>query len=247
LRVAQVRAETRRVLEARLSERERIARDLHDTLLQGMQGLIWRFQAATNHIPPDQPARQLMEQSLDRADRLLEESRDRVKDLRPAAPDVVHLAQALAAEGEQFAQLHPSKFQVSVQGAPRDLHPIVGEEGLLIAREALSNAFRHSGAKDIEAEVTYGDAAFHLRVRDDGRGISPSVLDAGGTPGHFGLAGMRERAKKLGGHVEIWSKPDAGTEIELRVPAHVAYRASHARSPHVRSLLDFFRSFAKAH
>jgi signal transduction histidine kinase len=136
---------------------------------------------------------------------------------------------------------------MTVQGSPRDLHPIVREEGLLIAREALSNAFRHSGAKDIEAEVTYGDAAFHLRVRDDGRGISPSVLDAGGKSGHFGLVGMRERAKKLGGHVEIWSKPDAGTEIDLRVPAHVAYRTSHARSPYARSLLDFFRSSAKAH
>ncbi len=85
LRIMQVRADTRRLLEARLSERDRIARDLHDTLLQGMQGLIWRFQSDANRIPPDQPARQLMEQSLDRADKLLEESRDRVKDLRPAA------------------------------------------------------------------------------------------------------------------------------------------------------------------
>jgi signal transduction histidine kinase/ligand-binding sensor domain-containing protein len=245
LRVAQVRADTRRLLEARLSERERIARDLHDTLLQEMQGLIWRFQAATNRVS-EKPARELLDQTLDRADKVLEGSRDRVKDLRPVASGVADLTQALAAEGEQLAQLHPAKFRVSVQGDPRELHPIVREEGFLIAREALRNAFRHSGAKEIEVEVTYANAAFHVRVRDDGRGISASVLEAGGTPGHFGLIGMRERAKKLGGQLEVWSRPDAGTEIYLQVPAHLAYRASQAHSPGARSLLRIFHSSAKA-
>src|SRR5271154_1395522 len=243
LRIVQVRADTRRLLEARLSERDRIARDLHDTLLQGMQGLIWRFQSATNRIPPEQPARQLMEQTLDRADKLLEESRDKVKDLRPSASEAADFTQTLAAECEQLAQLHPVKFQVSVQGTPRDLHPIVREEGLMIAREALSNAFRHSSANVIEVEVNYGKAAFQLRVRDDGRGISPSVLQAGGKPGHFGLMGLHERAKKLGGHLEIWSKPDAGTEIDLRVPVQLAYRRS--QSGRLRSLFDVFRSSAQ--
>jgi signal transduction histidine kinase/ligand-binding sensor domain-containing protein len=247
VRVRQVAAQVRGRLEARLAERERIARELHDTLLQGVQGLIWRFQAAADRIPPDQTARQLLEESLDRADKLLEESRDRVKDLRPAACDVADLAQALAAEGEQFAQLHSAKFTVSVQGTPRALHPIVREEVFLIGREALGNAFQHSGAKDIEAEVTYGDGALHLRVRDDGRGVGASVLEVGGTSGHFGLIGMRERAKKLGGHIEIWSKPDSGTEIDLRVPAHVAYRRSRARFFRTRSLLDSFRSSAQHH
>jgi signal transduction histidine kinase len=224
VRMRQIAAQVRGRLEARLAERERIARDLHDTLLQGMQGLIWRFQAASDRIPRNEPARQLMEQSLDRADKLLEESRDRVKDLRPAARELPDLAQALAAEGEQFKQLHPAEFRVSVQGARRDLHPLVREEGFLIGREALSNAFRHADAGDIEAEVTYGGTALHVRIRDDGRGIAMAVLAAGGRPGHFGLIGMRERAKKLGAHVEVWSKPGAGTEIDLRVPADVAYR-----------------------
>ena len=107
------------------------------------------------------------------------------------------------------------KFRVSVQGTRRELHPIVREEGFLIGREALTNAFQHAGASSIEAEVTYGDAALHIRVRDDGRGISAAVLDAGGRPGHFGLLGMRERAKKLGAHLEVWSKPGAGTEVEF--------------------------------
>ena len=113
---------------------------------------------------------------------------------------------------------------MSVQGTRRDLHPIVREEGLLIGREAMANAFRHANARNIEAEVTYGDVALHVRIRDDGRGINAAVLDAGGKPGHFGLIGMRERAKKLGAHLEVWSKPGAGTEVDLRVPADVAYR-----------------------
>jgi signal transduction histidine kinase len=112
---------------------------------------------------------------------------------------------------------------MSVQGHCRDLHPIVREEGFLIGREALANAFRHSGAADIEAEVTYGNTALHVRIRDDGQGIGPAVLDAGGRPGHFGLIGMRERARKLGANFEVWSKPGAGTEVDLRVPAPVAY------------------------
>jgi signal transduction histidine kinase/ligand-binding sensor domain-containing protein len=226
VRVRQVAAHVRDRLEAQLAERERIARDLHDTLLQGMQGLIWRFQAASDRIPPGEPARQLLEQSLDRADKLLEESRDKVKDLRPVASGVADLAQALAAEGEQLTRLHSAQFRVSVQGAPRDLHPIVREEGFLIGREALANAFNHSAAANIEAEVTYGEHALHIRIRDDGRGISETVLDAGGRPGHFGLLGMRERAKQLGAGIEVWSKPGAGTEIDLRVPAEVAYRSS---------------------
>ena len=246
VRMRQVAAEVRGRLEARLAERERIARELHDTLLQGMQGLIWRFQAAADRIPPGEPARQLMEQSLDRADKLLGEGRDRVKDLRPRAEDVTDLVEALAAEGEQFTQLHPVKFRVSVQGASRELHPIVREEGFLIAREALGNAFQHSGAKNIEAEVSYGQAALQVRIRDDGRGIGAAVLDAGGSPGHFGLIGMRERAKKLGGQLEVWSRPGAGTEIDLRVPADVAYRPSQAGSGRARRLATS-RSTAQSH
>jgi signal transduction histidine kinase len=234
VRVRQVAAHVRDRLEAQLAERERIARDLHDTLLQGIQGLIWKFQAASDRIPPHEPARQLMEQSLDRADKLLAESRDKVKDLRPAANAVADLAQTLAAEGEQFTKLHSAQFRVSVQGAPRELHPIVREQGFLIAREALANAFRHSAAANIEAEVTYGEQALHIRIRDDGRGISETVLDAGGRPGHFGLLGMRERAQQLGAHIEVWSKPGAGTEIDLRVPAEVAYRSSQPATRGVR-------------
>jgi signal transduction histidine kinase/streptogramin lyase len=242
VRVRQVAAQVRGRLEARLAERERIARDLHDTLLQGMQGLILRFQAAADRIPSGEPARQLMEQTLDRADELLAEGRDKVKDLRPPASDVPDLTQALALAGEQFAQFNPANFRVSVQGTCRELHPIAREEAFLIGREALGNAFRHAGAENIEAEVTYGDGALHLRIRDDGQGISGAILDAGGRPGHFGLIGMRERALKLGAHLEIWSKPRAGTEVDLRVPAEVVYRPSQTGSGASRSQVATARS-----
>jgi signal transduction histidine kinase len=245
VRVRQVAAQVRGRLEARLAERERIARDLHDTLLQGIQGLIWRFHAATDHLRPDEPARQLMEQSLDRADTLLGESRDKVKDLRLATGDVVDFAQALATEGEQLSKQYPAKFKVSVQGARRDLHPIVREEGFLVSREALCNAFQHARADSIEAEITYGDAALHVRVRDDGQGITDTVLRAGERPGHFGFIGMRERAKKLGAHLEVWSKPGAGTEVELRVPANVAYRRPQPGPRGIRTWLGHFASAAE--
>jgi signal transduction histidine kinase len=136
---------------------------------------------------------------------------------------------------------------VSVQGTRRDLHPIVREEGFLVSREALSNAFRHAHAGNIEAEVTYGDAALHIRIRDDGQGIGSAVLEAGERPGHFGLIGMRERAKKLGANLEVWSKPGAGTEVDLRVPADVAYRRLQTESRGIRTWLALFGSSAQEH
>lgn len=229
VRVRRIAAQIRSRLEARLAERERIARELHDTLLQGMQGLIWRFQAAADRLEPDQAARKLLEQALDRADRLLGESRDRVKDMRPSASAVTELPQALIAEGEQLAGRHGAAFRVSTEGARRELHPIVREECFLIAREALANAFQHAEAKTVEVEVVYSDTALQVRIRDDGHGIGVAVLQAGGRPGHYGLIGMRERAKKLGAQLDFWSRTGAGTEIDLKVPAGVAYK--HSRRP----------------
>ena len=225
-RMQQVSAHIRARLEERLAERERIARELHDTLLQGVQGLILRFQAATNRIPEREPARGLMERALERADELLGESRARVKDLRAPMANAIELPQALAAEGEQLALAHPVPFRASTEGVPRELHPIVHEEALLLGREALANAFRHANASQIEADVFYGETELRMRVRGNGIGIDQALVYGGERAGHWGLLGMRERAKKLSGHLDIWSTQNAGTEIELRVPASVAYRES---------------------
>jgi signal transduction histidine kinase len=224
VRMQQVTAHVRARLEERLAERERIARELHDTLLQGVHGLILRFQAATDRIPGREPARALMERALERADELLDESRARIKDLRVSTAGVIELSHALVAVGEQLALTHPARFRANTEGTPRDLHPIVREEALLLGREALVNAFRHANASQIEVDVLYSETALRIRVRDNGGGIDPSVLHEGGRVGHWGLLGMRERATKLSAHLDIWSTQGAGTEIDLRVPAAVAYR-----------------------
>jgi len=114
-------------------------------------------------------------------------------------------------------------LRVEVQGVPRNLHPIVRDEVFRIGSEALRNAYRHAGARQIEAELRYDERQVRLRVRDDGKGIDPEVLHKKGREGHFGLHGMRERAKLAGGKLTIWSGPDTGTEVELSIPAAHAY------------------------
>ena len=223
-RVRQVTADVRARLEQRVVERERIARDLHDTLLQGLQGLILRFQAVAARIPSHERASEMMESALTRADEVLIESRDRVKDLRSEAEMQSDLSSLLSAAGQQFSQEHPVPFTVAVNGIPRNLHPILKEEALMIGREALSNAFRHADASKIELEIAFGVVELRLRVRDDGRGLEPDVLESGGRPGHWGLRGMRERAREIRAHLDIWSRPGHGTEVQLRVPASIAYR-----------------------
>jgi len=223
LRVHQVTSAVRLRLEERIVERERIARELHDTLLQGLQGLILRFQAGTNRVSAQDPARKVLENALERADQVLIEGRNRVKGLRGSAQMQGDLPAALESVGEQLAQDSDVRFSLAIEGAPRSVHPILKEEVFLIVREALTNAFRHSCASTVEAEITYSPAELRLRVRDNGRGISESVL-AQGVPGHWGLAGMRERAQRIRGQLEIWTREGAGTEVQLRVGAALAYR-----------------------
>jgi len=119
-------------------------------------------------------------------------------------------------------------FNMVVEGAPRNLHPILRDEIYRLAREAVRNAFRHAQASRIEAEISYGEKLFRLRIRDDGRGIPPEILDEGRT-GHYGLPGMRERARGIGGRLDVWSGNGRGTEVELTIPGSVAYGTSPAR------------------
>lgn len=227
LRIRQVTEALQLRIGERLAERERIARELHDTLLQGVQGLILHFDAVRKQIPPGQPAHGMMERTLQMADRVLLEGRDRVRDLRSEAASVQDLAMRLASTGKELAEGGSTAFKVAVTGSPCDLNPIVRDEAYWIGREALVNAFRHAEAAAIEAEITYGDRDLRLMIRDDGRGIDQQKLDVG-VPGHWGLAGMRERAQRIGGRLDIWSRPGAGTEADLRVPAKLAYASDSA-------------------
>jgi signal transduction histidine kinase len=157
IRMKQIRSQVLSRLEERLAERERIGRELHDTLLQGVQGLILRFQATAEVMPAHLPARRAMERTLVRADALLEQSRARVKGLRNPSSALVPLSEALAREGEHLKSYYEGEVIVSVEGVTRDLHPIVREEVLLIGREALSNASRHAQSTRMEAEIFCGD------------------------------------------------------------------------------------------
>ncbi len=230
VRVRYLLRQARHRLQERQGERERLARDLHDTLLQGTQGLLLRFQAVANRIPPREATRDLMDRALERAEQVLTESRRRVRDLR--AKDLADLAEALVRAANQVAYgRHPAQFRVNVQGVARELHPIVREEVFMIAREALANAFKHARAGNIEAEIAYGNSELVLRIRDDGVGIDPQILK-GGRPEHWGILGMRERAQKIRARLDIWGGAAAGTEVELRVPAQVAYLLDPAARRH---------------
>lgn len=226
-RMARFHAATNMRFEERLAERTRIARELHDTLLQSFQGLMLRLQVVDDLLPPGK-AKEQLEQSLERADQAIAEGRSAVYDLRSSATTTTDLAQAVRALGDELATQDSTAFHFVVEGPPRDLHPIIRDELYRFTREALRNAFRHAAARHIETEITYGQRALRLRIRDDGKGIPPEVLEAG-RPGHYGLSGMRERAQQIGAKLEIWSGAKAGTEIGLSIAGSVAYRTSPGR------------------
>jgi len=224
LRLRQATQRVRASMEARQAEREQIARDLHDTLLQSVQGLILKFQAAAKQIPWEEPARQSIERTLDHADQVLAEGRDRVKNLRAPAESITDLPVAFQQVADETFQTRDTIFKTVVEGSVRELSPMVLDECYAIGREALINALTHSGGLHIEVEITYDAREFRLHVLDDGRGIDPEVLEKRGRDGHWGLQGMRERATKMGGQLEFWSRPGTGTEVALTVPAAMAYR-----------------------
>jgi signal transduction histidine kinase len=211
--------------EERLAERTRIARELHDTLLQSFQALMFHFQAVNDQLPPGK-AKEALERVLDQADQAIIEGRDAIQNLRSSTTLTNELAQAMTALGQELTGAGSSaKFLVSVEGQPRELHPIVRDDIYRVACEALRNAFRHAQATQIEGEITYSDRLLRLRIRDNGKGIDPKLLGAG-RDGHWGLPGMRERAQQIGAQLDLWSQAGKGTEVELRIPGSIAYEAS---------------------
>ncbi|HEY6645086.1 sensor histidine kinase [Povalibacter sp.] len=217
-RMRQVKARLQSRNEERLLERERIARELHDTFLQGIHGLMLRFQSATERIPEGHPARRLMEESLDRGDRILAEGRDKVSELR--AHSSLKLTEALTMVGNELSRDYAVSYQTKTDGAARELNPAVQEEVYRIGTEALINAFRHASATHIATTVVFGRRRFEMRVVDDGCGFDPSH----DKPGRWGLQGMRERAEKIHGKLLVSSQPGVGTTLELHIPSKLAYR-----------------------
>ncbi|MGB8731716.1 MAG: histidine kinase, partial [Candidatus Sulfotelmatobacter sp.] len=231
-RVRQLAHEFNMRLEERISERTRIARDLHDTLLQSFQGLVFRFQAARYQLP-DRPedASDALDSALNSADQALAEGRSAIQELRSGSSQESSLEQMLLALGRELAASQnggdcaPS-LRVIIEGDQRGKKAMIREEIYRIARELLRNAYRHAQARNIEAELRYDDNAFLLIVRDNGKGIDPKVLKDHGRAGHWGLPGMYERAEGIGARLDIWSEAGAGTEVRLTVPAAIAYEKS---------------------
>jgi len=224
---------TRRIVELRLEERveerTRIARDLHDTLLQSFHGLMFQFQAARNQLPQrPESAMQALDEAILATEQALAEGRDAIHDLRPEPAAQHDLAALLTAIGQELAGAHAANghvpsFRVTVEGKPRRLSPTLQNELYRIGREMIRNAFHHAAASHIEVEIRYDEHQLRLRIRDDGKGIDPKVLDTSGRPEHWGLPGVRERAQRIGSRLEFWSEAGAGTEVELRVPATIVY------------------------
>jgi signal transduction histidine kinase len=215
-------------MEVRLNERTRIARELHDSLLQGFQGLMFRLQAV-RQLLPERPgdAVKSLDSAMQVGDQAIGEGRDAIQSLRSSSFDVSDFATLLSAlHTELGAGMDPPsrpEYGVVMEGRPRELSAVVGDEAYRIVREAVYNAYQHAKARRIEIEVTFGNADLTIRVRDDGIGVAPQILARGQRPGHWGLPGMRERSESFGGHLHVWSEENAGTEVELRIPAHVAY------------------------
>lgn len=229
LRLHQMERQMLARLQERHDERERIARELHDTLLQGLHGLILRFHAIGVQIPADNPLRTAIDRALDRADDMLVEGRDRVSNMRRSTETSASLPVALVRAGQQFAEGYPGQFVHAIQGVERTIDPIVQDDLYQLGREALFNAFNHSDASRIELLMVFDHHRFVLRVVDNGRGMDPAVARAGGLRGHWGLAGMRERAERVQGALSIGPGADGGTAIELVVPARTAYAVTAAR------------------
>jgi signal transduction histidine kinase/ligand-binding sensor domain-containing protein len=229
VRVNYLLQQTRTILEERQVERESVARDLHDTFIQGIQGLILRFHTGTQQLSVEQPVRQLFEEALRQSDKVMLEGRSVLSRLRSSQTTPETLPQAYAAIAHDLRSLNTAEFEIVVSGRARELNAVVQEEVLKIGREALFNPFRHSQASRIEVELHYGIFAFRVRFRDNGIGIDPAVLREGSVPGHFGLPGMRERVTSVGGEMDLWSRPGAGTELEVRIPGAIAYRRRESR------------------
>ena len=219
-------------LEERVRERSRIARELHDNLLQSFHGLMLRFQLVQKMLPDRAAEAQgALTIAIARAAEAITEGRDAVEALRSKASGCEDLVQSLTALGEEMSAIYsgveggqsPPAFRLLVEGAHEALHPILQDELYRIAREAVSNAFRHARAMRIEADVRFDTKMLRLRVRDDGIGMLSSV-SRDGRDGHWGVAGMRERARNIGARFELWSEAGAGTEIEIVIAAAIAYR-----------------------
>ena len=232
-RLYQLGREFHAQLEGRVDERMRVARELHDTLLQSCQASLIQMQAARDLFlrRPEQAVHNL-EDAITMAAGAIAEGRGAIQELRSQPLVQDDLAKVLTVTAQDLVRSQelkerPVSFRVQVEGERQALKPLLHDEVYRIARELLRNAFQHAEAAQIEAEIRYDPHLLRVRVRDDGKGLDPEILKSRGREGHWGLAGMRERAKHIGARLDFWSEAGAGTEVQLTVPASIAYQTNH--------------------
>lgn len=214
----QLRAYADRVEELTISqERERMARELHDTLAQGLAGLILQLEAADSHLEQGDPAQahEVVQQAMRRARTTLDEARRAIQALRPAVLEDRSLIEALGREVDQFAEGTDVRAVLDVGAGSPHVSPQMAQDILRIVQESLSNVARHAYASHVLVRLAETERGLRVVVKDDGVGFEPA--QAWGRPGCFGLAGMRERAERLGGALRVESEPDQGTTVELHI------------------------------
>jgi ligand-binding sensor domain-containing protein/signal transduction histidine kinase len=209
--------------EERLAERTRIAQELHDNFLQGLLSVSMQLHVAMDQLPDDSPARTTMNRVLELMGPVVDEGRNTIRGLRSSIENADDLTSSLSRIPQELGKLEVD-FRVVVEGVPLPLRPAVRDEVYCIGREALMNAFRHSGASNIGLHLEYAPSQLRILVLDDGRGIDPQVLSSSRN-GHWGLSGMQERAENIGGRVKVLSRAGGGTEVELRVPRDIAFES----------------------
>jgi signal transduction histidine kinase/ligand-binding sensor domain-containing protein len=216
--VAKVQAQFRE----RTLERERIAGDLHDTLLQGYLSASLQVHAAFGRLAEDSPAKQPLRRALELIGKASEDSRIALRGIRSSQVGDLELGQALSRIPQELAASADVGFSVRVEGHPRSLRPVLLDDVYRIGREAIMNAFQHAGATNIEVEVEYAASRLRMLVQDNGCGIDAQLLQSG-KAGHWGLKGIRERAERIGGKLNLFSNPGAGTQVVLTVAAELAF------------------------
>jgi signal transduction histidine kinase len=230
--------------EERLAERMRVAQELHDTLLQGVLSASMQLHVAVDQLPANSTAQKSLNRVLTLMGVVVEDGRNALRGLRSSGENPRDLERAFLRIRQGLGFGEQVDFRIIVEGSPLPLRATIHDDVYSVGREALVNAFRHSGATTIAVELVYAVNQMRIVVRDNGCGIDKHVLQAG-RDGHFGLTGMQERAKRIGARLKVWSRADAGTEVELSIPSHVAFE-SHPTRPTVKWLTKLYTRKAKA-
>jgi signal transduction histidine kinase/ligand-binding sensor domain-containing protein len=229
LRVWQVTAQLRGRFEERLKERTRIAQELHDSLIQDVMGISLQIEVTDELLPKDFPAKQSLSRALALCKSALDAGRRALNDLRAASLTAADLVKSFSQLANEVTRGAGTYIDVIVEGRERPLNAVTGHEVLQVGRQAITNALQHAHARKIHVLLSYGERDFELRVQDNGRGINEETLNLQ-RPGHFGIAGMKERAERLGGSISMRSRVGEGTEVSLTVPAHLLYQDDVLRS-----------------